>query len=127
MSAWRGACGSRTRPARASTRQSGSFGGGCLAPGGAGFHEPVDKSGRCGLLDGDEAPVRTDWRLGRRAAFWVADADTGSGWPAWRWVRVVRGVGWETRGMAEAGSGRLIAAGRSADVYEVGDGRVLRR
>ena len=29
--------------------------------------------------------------------------------------------------MAEAGPGRLIAGGRSADVYEAGDGRVLRR
>jgi aminoglycoside phosphotransferase (APT) family kinase protein len=29
--------------------------------------------------------------------------------------------------MAEAGPGRLIASGRSADVYEAGDGRVLRR
>src|SRR5215469_73040 len=29
--------------------------------------------------------------------------------------------------MAEAGSGRLIAAGRSADVFEAGEGRVLRR
>jgi hypothetical protein len=34
-------------------------------PGGAGFHEPVDKSCRCGLLGGgDEAPVRTHRRLG---------------------------------------------------------------
>jgi aminoglycoside phosphotransferase (APT) family kinase protein len=29
--------------------------------------------------------------------------------------------------MAEAGTGRLIAGGRSADVYEAGGGRVLRR
>ena len=29
--------------------------------------------------------------------------------------------------MAEAEPGRLIAGGRSADVYEAGDGRVLRR
>jgi aminoglycoside phosphotransferase (APT) family kinase protein len=29
--------------------------------------------------------------------------------------------------MAEAGPGRLIAGGRSADVYEAGEGRVLRR
>ena len=29
--------------------------------------------------------------------------------------------------MAETGTGRLIAAGRSADVFEAGDGRVLRR
>lgn len=29
--------------------------------------------------------------------------------------------------MAEGGPGRLIAGGRSADVYEAGDGRVLRR